>query len=99
MDNLRKAAQEALEALESLQGGCTDSDDGTVEALTVWCPEIIDDLRAALAEPQPEPDEWNFPIFSEWWDAHGKFSESSSRDLAKLAWEVSRERAHGIEKS
>ena len=48
--SLREAAQQALEALESLQGGCTDSDDGTVEAITVWCPEVIDALRAALTE-------------------------------------------------
>jgi len=54
----RKVMQSALEALESLQGGCTDHDDGTVEAITVWCPEIIDALRAALAAPQPEPGGW-----------------------------------------
>ena len=52
MNDLRTAAQQALEALESLQGGCTDSNDGTVEAITVWCPEIIEALRAALAEPE-----------------------------------------------
>lgn len=51
---LREAAQHALEALEQLQGGCTDSDDGTVEAITVWCPEIIDALRAALAKVEQE---------------------------------------------
>lgn len=49
---LRTAAQQALETLEQLQGGCTDSADGTVEAITVWCPEVIDALRAALAEPK-----------------------------------------------
>lgn len=54
MSNLRQAAQAALEALESLQGGCTDHDDGTVEAITVWCPEVVEALRAALAEPQPD---------------------------------------------
>lgn len=48
---LRAAAQQALETLEQLQGGCTDSGDGTVEAITVWCPEVIDALRAALAQP------------------------------------------------
>jgi hypothetical protein len=47
---LREAAQAALDALESLQGGCTDSGDGTVETLTVWCPEVVEALRAALAE-------------------------------------------------
>ena len=55
-NDLRIAAQQALEALEALQGGCTDHDDGTVEAITVWCPEVIDALRAALAQPvQGEP--------------------------------------------
>lgn len=54
MNDLRTAAQQALEILERLHGGCTDSDDGTVEAITIWCPEIIDDLRAALAQ-QAEP--------------------------------------------
>lgn len=54
MSDLRTAAQMALEVLEALQGGCTDHDDGTVEGITVWCPEVIDALRAALAaEPQP----------------------------------------------
>ena len=50
MSDLYKAAQQALEALESLQGGCTDSNDGTVEAITVWCPEVIEALRDALAQ-------------------------------------------------
>lgn len=44
----RAAMQQALEFCESVQGGCTDSDDGTVDAITVWCPEVISDLRAAL---------------------------------------------------
>jgi len=55
MSGLREAAQQALEALEALQGGCTDSNDGTVEAITVWCPEVIDALRAALEQPEQEP--------------------------------------------
>ena len=50
MTDLRQAAQQALEALADLQGGCTDSDDGTAEALTVWCPEVITALRKALAQ-------------------------------------------------
>ena len=60
MSDLYKAAQQALEALESLQGGCTDSNDGTVEAITVWCPEVIEPLRAALAQPavSGEPVAW-----------------------------------------
>ena len=53
---LTKAAQQALEVLESLQGGCTDHDDGTVEAITVWCPEVIEALRNALTQrPQAVP--------------------------------------------
>ena len=49
----RAIAEQAIEVLESLQGGCTDSNDGTVEAITVWCPEVI---RAALAE---QPQDWD----------------------------------------
>jgi hypothetical protein len=56
MSEQRKALEAALEVLEQLQGGCTDSGDGTVEALTVWCPEIIEQIQAALAEP--EPNQW-----------------------------------------
>ncbi len=56
MTDLEKAARMALEALEQLQGGCTDSNDGTVEAITVWCPEVITALRQALEQPaQQEP--------------------------------------------
>jgi hypothetical protein len=44
-----EALKLALEALEQLQGGCTDHDDGTVEAITVWCPEVIDAIKEALA--------------------------------------------------
>lgn len=49
---LLEASRKALDALEQLQGGCTDSDDGTVEAITVWCPEIVEELRAALAQAE-----------------------------------------------
>jgi hypothetical protein len=59
MTALREAAQAALEALESLQGGCTDHNDGTVEAITVWCPEVIDALRAALADAAPAPADFD----------------------------------------
>lgn len=59
MADLRTAAQQALEVLEQLHGGCTDSNDGTVEAITVWCPEVIDALRAALAQAEPvQPVAW-----------------------------------------
>lgn len=55
MTKEREALKLALEALEQLQGGCTDSDDGTVEAITVWCPEVIDAIKEALAQPEQEP--------------------------------------------
>jgi hypothetical protein len=51
----KEALKLALEALEQLQGGCTDHDDGTVEAITVWCPEVIDAIKEALAQPEQEP--------------------------------------------
>lgn len=51
-DAVREALKAAIDALESLQGGCTDHDDGTVEAITVWCLEIIDRGRAALAQSE-----------------------------------------------
>ena len=42
----------ALDVLEQLQGGCTDAEDGTVEAITVWCPELIAALRERLGEKE-----------------------------------------------
>jgi len=53
----REALKLALEVLEQLQGGCTDHDDGTVEAITVWCPEVIDAIKEALAQQAQEPVE------------------------------------------
>lgn len=47
---LLDACKQALESLESLQGGCTDSNDGTVEALTIWCPEVIQQLSEAIVK-------------------------------------------------
>jgi hypothetical protein len=49
--------KQALELLEDLQGGCTDSDDGTVEALTIHCPEVIANLRSAI-EQAKKPVAW-----------------------------------------
>jgi len=56
MSKQTEALKLALEALEQLQGGCTDHNDGTVEAITVWCPEVITVIREALAE-QPAQQE------------------------------------------
>lgn len=44
--------RQVLEIFELLHGRCTDSDDGTVEDITVWCPEIIAALRARLGSQQ-----------------------------------------------
>jgi len=63
--SLREAAQAALDALEQIQGGCTDHDDGTVEAITVWCPEVIADLRAALDAEPAQAVAW-MPISVQW---------------------------------
>jgi hypothetical protein len=52
--DLLDACKEALNILESLQGGCTDSDDGTVEAITVWSPEVIEALIKVIAKATGE---------------------------------------------
>jgi len=54
-----EAMRQALELLEDLQGGCTDSDDGMVEALTIHCPEVIANLRSAI-EQAAEPVAWRW---------------------------------------
>lgn len=81
MTTLRTAAQQALVALETLQGGCTDHDDGTVEAITVWCPEIIDALRAALADGDNlSPTE----PFSPDWDRIEPLQENLREHMAEI---------------
>ncbi len=45
-----EAMRMALEFCEQVHGGVTDSADGTVEAITVWCPEVIDALRAQIEQ-------------------------------------------------
>ena len=52
MTDLRAAAQQALEALEALRLGMPDS------VLARSLDQRIEALRAALAEPEPEPDYW-----------------------------------------
>lgn len=79
MTTLKEAAAMALDALESLQGGCTDSNDGTVEAITVWCPEVIEALRAALSAPA------DVPALPDAVDHYGLIDERSPADRAKLA--------------
>ncbi len=67
---LKQAAQQAIECLESLQGGCTDSDDGTVEAITVWCPEVIEALRTAIQQAEVQQPPSKEHLFELWWEAH-----------------------------
>lgn len=67
-----EALKLALEALELLQGGCTDSDDGTVETITVWCPEVIDSIREALAQPEQESDDLTAAYLSGVYDGKNK---------------------------
>jgi hypothetical protein len=85
----RAAMEQALEVLEHLQGGCTDSDDGTVEAITVWCPEVIDDLRAALAETAPAVELTDEEIDALWqlWltKKYGAVTKDEGRVFARAA--------------
>jgi hypothetical protein len=60
-----EAMKQALDALEQLQGGCTDSDDGTVEAITVCCPEVIDALRQAIEQAEKQEPVGKFAKFSD----------------------------------
>jgi hypothetical protein len=52
--NLREAAQAALEALESLFSGLSD------DTRPKRCSDAIVTLRAALAQPDPEPVAWRW---------------------------------------
>jgi len=77
----KEVMQQALKALEDLQGGCTDSDDGTVEALTVWCPEVIGDLRSALAQPVQEPVAFYHPHKGFYWAKPTHISAPTTVDV------------------
>ena len=55
MTNDEKLMQQALEALQNLQGLCSDADDGFIEEITIWTPEIITALNNRLAQPEQEP--------------------------------------------
>ena len=77
----KKLMQQCLDTLESLQGGCTDSDDGTVEAITVWCPELIDALRARLAQEDAQPVAW---MRERWEPDCGPYTEIYTE--AEMTW-------------
>ena len=53
----RALLQQALDALENLQGLCAEESD-FVEQVTIWTPEVIDALRQRLAQPEPEGWKW-----------------------------------------
>jgi hypothetical protein len=88
MTALRLAAQQALEFCESVHGGCTDSDDGTVEAITVWCPELIEALRAALKQ-EKEASAWLDERKEYWRKEKEKMQATNDQDpelSAALGW-------------
>ena len=43
----------ALEALENLQGLCSEESD-FIEQVTIWTPEAIDDLRQAIEQAEKQ---------------------------------------------
>jgi hypothetical protein len=47
--NQLNVMRQALEALENLQGLCSEESD-FVEQVTIWTPEAIDDLRQAIEQ-------------------------------------------------
>jgi len=47
---LREALKLALMVMEELQAGCTDHDYVMVQAIPVWCPDVIYTIKAALAQ-------------------------------------------------
>ena len=49
--NQINAMRQALEALENLQGLCSEESD-FVEQVTIWTPEAIDDLRQAIEQAE-----------------------------------------------
>ena len=50
---LIEAAQQALEALENLQGLCSE-ESGFVEQVTIWTPEAITALRTAIEQAEKQ---------------------------------------------
>ena len=94
MNKLEQAARQALEALEQLQGGCTDSNDGTVEAITIWCPDVIAALREAL---DYAPHTAHYPLTDKeiqdvWCSAKDESNQHGPFWFARAI-----EKAHGIE--
>jgi hypothetical protein len=101
-EKLERALRRATEALEELQGGCTDSDDGTVEAITVWCPEVIDEAREALAahEADKQPVEDERGAFEAWVEREaGPGADQDNRVgwVACLNWQAGRTSAQPVE--
>jgi hypothetical protein len=53
MTTLIEAAKQALEALENLQGLCSE-EGNFIEQLTIWTPEAMYALRTAIAEAEKQ---------------------------------------------
>lgn len=81
MTTLREAAAQALDALESLEVRCTDS-----ETVTAWYPEATNKLREALAQPEPEPVAWtNMSDANDWLFLSGRANPNGK---LKGEWEA-----------
>jgi hypothetical protein len=77
----------ALEALEQLQGGCTDSDDGTIEAITVWCPEVINAIKEALAQSEQESDDLTIAYMSGFHDGKNKCTPQPEQEPVAMRYD------------
>tara|TARA_R110000868_G_scaffold66293_2_gene197550 strand:+ start:163 stop:687 length:525 start_codon:yes stop_codon:yes gene_type:complete len=88
-DQLRQAAQQALEALEELNGLDTET-----ECVTIDVGDVIAALRTAL-EQQAKPVTWDKPSasFNEWWDSNyedpaNPFEKNSGAYWAWAGWKA-----------
>jgi len=84
--NKDEALKLALEVLEDLQGGCTDSDDGTIEAITVCCPEAIIAIKEALAQSDQESDDLTIAYMAGLYDGKNKCTPQPEQE--PVAWNV-----------
>ncbi len=101
-EKLERALRRATEALEELQGGCTDSDDGTVEAITVWCPEVIEEAREALAAHEADKQRESVDergAFEAWVEREagpGAYQDNRAGWVACLNWQAGRASAQAV---
>jgi predicted S18 family serine protease len=77
-----EAMKQALEALENLQGLCSE-EGNFIEQLTIWTPEAMYALRTAIAEAEKqEPVAW--AVF-EGWNAHDLYLPQEYDEALKMA--------------